>query len=161
MDLPKKPKIGNKSYDLDSVVTLLKNYKSPQHLQPMQNVMYSNVQMFAASWLACTQTISQQSIELHKQKRIIQELKDRLTLLETTTQPLTTTKTSQNLDENEQINSSELSQNNQLQIMKALEKINTLGDIPSFRKKYFHTHTKKKYFCILFFPRTSNFYFTK
>ncbi len=78
MNEEKKKKPLNNKYDLDSVVGLLKKYNSPEHIQPMQNVMYSSVQMFAASWLATTQTISQLSSELERQNQIIESLQTRV-----------------------------------------------------------------------------------
>lgn len=80
MDKPQDDK-SSKQFDLESVISLLKTYNVPKHLEPMQNVVYSTVQMFGASWLATTQSLSAQFQDFQKQKQYIQKLETKVFIL--------------------------------------------------------------------------------
>ena len=71
-------KSPSKQFDLESVMSLLKTYHVPKHLEPMQNVVYSTVQMFGASWLATTQSLSSQFQDFQKQQQYIQTLEQKV-----------------------------------------------------------------------------------
>ena len=74
---------NNKTYDLLSVMKLLKSQQVPSELKAMKQVSYSAIQMFAASNLANTQILSKHFEEFNALKKTVNDLNQSLKLQKT------------------------------------------------------------------------------